>query len=124
MRQQSNSVQPSANVAVITPRPPVKGRAKSAPLTETKTEPKTESEPSDPAAHFRAAAQAHALKALEVLAWLMEHASSEAVRAAAANSVIDRAHGRAAQAVRVGGSGGEDAEGVELRFAWLSPEKS
>ena len=42
----------------------------------------------------------------------MEHASSDAVRASAANSVIDRAHGRAAQAVRVGGSGGEATGGL------------
>ena len=82
-------------------------------------------EPPDPAAKFRAAAQRKALKALKTLAWLMENASSEAVRASAANSVLDRAYGRAAPAVRVGGSaGGEDAEGVEVSFVWLSPEKS
>lgn len=98
--------------AVLAARRTVKGRSKPAP------------EASDPAVQFRAAAQKHALAALEVLAELMNDAKSEAVRASAANSVIDRAHGRAAQAVRVGGSGGEDAEGVELRFAWLSPEKS
>jgi hypothetical protein len=86
---------------------------------------KPPSEAADPAVQFRDAAQGYALDALKVLADLMKTATSEAVRASAANSVIDRAHGRAAQAVRVGGSGGgEDAEGVELRFAWLNPEKS
>lgn len=78
----------------------------------------------DPAVEFRAAAQGYALKALEVLASLMEKSSSDAVKASAANSVIDRAHGRAAQAVRVGASGGEGAEGVEVSFVWLNPEKS
>jgi hypothetical protein len=43
------------------------------------------------------------------------------VRASAANAVIDRAFGRAAPAAR---AGGEEAEDVEISFAWLSPEKS
>ncbi len=80
--------------------------------------------PADPAGRFRTKAQIHAVKALESLAKLATEASSEAVRVSAANSVIDRAHGRPAQAVRVGGGTGDESEGVELSFAWLSPEKS
>ena len=77
-------------------------------------------EAADPA-RFRAAAQGRALAALNVLVGLMDNASSDAVRASAANAVIDRAFGRAAPAAR---AGGEEAEDVEISFAWLSPEKS
>jgi hypothetical protein len=78
----------------------------------------------DDAVVFRQAAQGHALAALESLAWLMANANSEAVRVSAANALIDRAHGRAAQAVRVGGEGvGEDGQ-VSLTFTWLDPAKS
>ncbi len=100
-------------------------------LAEHRTEnaqAQTLSDTADPAAQFRSAAQGHALKALGVLADLMDTASSETVRASAANSVIDRAYGRVAQAVRGGGSTGsegvEGVEGVELSIAWLNPEKS
>ena len=78
----------------------------------------------DPAAAFREAAQGHALKALEALVKLMAEATSEAVRVSAANALIDRAFGRAAQAVRVGGEGaGEDGQ-VSLTVTWLDPAKS
>lgn len=114
-----------SKVTLLKPDQPPKNRAKAPPKDDI---PPPDSTPQpdapDPAAEFRAKAQVHALKALERLAWLMEHASSEAVRASAANSVIDRAHGRAAQAVRVAPSGSEDGEGVELRFTWQNPEKS
>jgi hypothetical protein len=78
----------------------------------------------DAAAVFRQTAQEHALNALEMLAWLMANANSEAVRVSAANALIDRAHGRAAQAVRVDGeASGEDGQ-VSLTFTWLDPAKS
>lgn len=111
----------------MSPRKSVKSTDKVAVLDDHRpVEDRVERENSapDPATAFRTAAQGQALAALEVLAELMKEAKSEAVRASAANSVIDRAHGRAAQAVRVGASGGEDGEGVELRFTWQCPEKS
>jgi hypothetical protein len=113
-------------VTVLAVQRPGEGRVKSAPEPAGPApEPSGRARaPVDSGAKFRKAAQRQALRALKVLAWLMDHASSEAVRASAANSVIDRAHGRAAQAVRVGGSGGEDAEGVEVSFTWQNPEKS
>lgn len=113
-------------VTVLEVRPSGKDRDKPAPQpAEPALEPSDRArEPVDPGAEFRKAAQRQALRALKVLAWLMDHASSESVRASAANSVIDRAYGRAAQAVRVGGSGGEEAEGVEVSFTWQNPEKS
>ena len=80
--------------------------------------------PDDPAAVFRAAAQVHALKALQALAWLVENAGSEAVRVSAANALIDRAFGRAAQAVRVGGESASEDGQVSLTFTWLDPAKS
>jgi hypothetical protein len=98
---------------VLAARGPGRAKAKPAVVSELQA-----------AAEFRAAAQGHALKALASLAALAENASSEAVRVSAANSVIDRAHGRPAQAVRVGGGGDDESQGVELSFAWLSPEKS
>lgn len=86
--------------------------------------PPAKSEAADPAVDFRLAAQGHALEALEALAWLVKNASSEAVRVSAANALIDRAYGRAAQAVRVGGEGAEDGQGVSLTVQWLDPAKS
>ncbi|HUO23637.1 MAG TPA: hypothetical protein VMU59_14065 [Caulobacteraceae bacterium] len=83
----------------------------------------------DPAVAFREAAQTHAAAALEALAELVKSANSEAVRVSAANALIDRAYGRAAQAVRVGGQtaggmGGEDEGQISLTFTWLDPAKS
>jgi len=128
MSERRKSGEKIATVAVLAARRQAKGRSKPAsdaadPTVSEAADPEA-SEAVDPAAQFRSKAQAHALDALAVLASLLKEGSSDAVRASAANSVIDRAHGRAAQAVRVGGSGGEDAEGVELSFTWLTPEKS
>jgi hypothetical protein len=78
----------------------------------------------DEAAEFRRAAQKHAGEALEALAKLMREANSEAVRVSAANALIDRAYGRAAQAVRVDGETAEDGQAVSLTFTWLDPVKS
>jgi hypothetical protein len=79
----------------------------------------------DAAAEFRLAAQGYAREALEALAWLVKNAASEAVRVSAANALIDRAHGRPAQAVKVGGGdGGDESPGVSLTFQWLDPAKS
>jgi hypothetical protein len=99
------------------------------PESESPEPPAPEAATPDPAAAFREAAQGHALKALEMLAELMVTANSEAVRVSAANALIDRAYGRAAQAVRVGGQNpggmGADEEGhVSLTFTWLDPAKS
>ena len=82
-------------------------------------------DPAVAAAEFRVAAQRHARDALEALASLVKNATSEAVRVSAANALIDRAHGKPAQAVRVGGEGGsDDGQGVTLVFQWLDPAKS
>ena len=78
----------------------------------------------DPMLAFRQSAQAHAHEALEALAWLVNNASSEAVRVSAANALIDRAYGRAAQAVKVGGEGVPEDGQVSLMVTWLDPAKS
>ena len=86
------------------------------PVKSDNVSPPPKPDNADPAAEFRLAAQGYALDALEALATLMNSANSEAVRVSAANALIDRAYGRAAQAVRVGGDNGEDGQGVSLTF--------
>lgn len=70
---------------------------------------------------FREAAQAHALEALEALAWLAKNANSEAVRVSAANAVIDRAHGRPAPGSRVALEDEADEDDGPLEVRWLDP---
>jgi hypothetical protein len=73
-------------------------------------------------AQFREAAQAKALDALGTLAWLAEHASSEAARVSAANSVLDRAHGRPAPGGPAAGDDGADGGNI-LEVRWLDSKR-
>jgi hypothetical protein len=73
-------------------------------------------------------AEQQAEKALEALAWLAEHASSEAVRVSAANAVLDRALGKpmtGARPVRVSRQAPAEPIGPgELEVVWLDQERS
>lgn len=71
-------------------------------------------------AQMRAAAQAHALEALESLATLAKGAHSEAVRVSAANAVLDRAHGKPAPGARLPDEDGA-AGGRVVEVRWLDP---
>ena len=64
-------------------------------------------------------AQQHAAGAIERLAFLAQKAESEAASVAACNAILDRAYGKAPQAVA--GEGGEGP--VKIEFSWLAPSK-
>lgn len=68
-------------------------------------------------ASIREAAQEHSAQALQVLVQVATAGESEAARVAAANSILDRAHGKPAQAVQV--SGDPDGEAIKHEFSWL-----
>ena len=53
--------------------------------------------------------------AVKRLAWLMENAESEAAQVAAAKELLDRAHGRPAQAI----VGEEGTQPIELLVSWI-----
>ena len=55
--------------------------------------------PNKATADVRAAAQQYTVDAIETLASIMRYGESEAARVAAADKILDRAHGRPAQAV-------------------------
>ncbi len=57
-------------------------------------------------AGIRDAAQEYSARALAVLVTVMESGESEAARVAAANAVLDRAHGKPKQGVEVAGVDG------------------
>ena len=59
--------------------------------------------PNKATASIREAAQQYTDQALGVLAEVMTSGDSAAARVAAANSLLDRAYGRPAQSVKVGG---------------------
>jgi hypothetical protein len=75
------------------------------------------------AAALRAAAEAHALEALDALVELAKGAASESVRVSAANAILDRAHGRPAPGARAAPDDDADAAS-HLDVQWLDPEKS
>ena len=73
--------------------------------------------PNKATADVRAAAQKHTEAAIARLAHLMENATSEQAQVAAAKELLDRAHGRPAQAVDANVNGGHDF--VAAIFAML-----
>lgn len=62
--------------------------------------------PNKATAEIREAAQQYTTQALETLAQVMQTGESETARVSAANSILDRAYGRPAQAVQLGGHDG------------------
>lgn len=63
------------------------------------------------------AAQEYTDQALKALVKIMEKGESEAARVAAANSILDRGHGRPKQAVELGGeNGGPIKSELNVRF--------
>lgn len=72
--------------------------------------------PNKATADVREAAQAFTVDALKTLAEVMRNSESDAARVSAANAILDRAHGKPAQAVRVGQD--EDAGPIEQVIRW------
>jgi hypothetical protein len=68
---------------------------------------------------IRVAARTHAEKAVDALATLMERASSEHVRVAAANAILDRAIGKPLSGAQAAEEDEED-EGGAIEIQWLS----
>jgi hypothetical protein len=60
--------------------------------------------PNKATADVRAAAQRYTVEAIEMLASIMRNGESEAARVAAADKILDRAHGRPSQAVDLTGN--------------------
>jgi hypothetical protein len=67
---------------------------------------------------LREAAQAYTATALQELARLSTHAKSEAARVAACRELLDRAHGRAPQAIDLAGG----IETGPLIVSWLDKD--
>lgn len=67
---------------------------------------------------IRDAAQEYSEKALKALVGVMTSSDSDAARVAAANAILDRAHGKPAQALKVGGD--EDGVPIETVMRWAS----
>lgn len=74
---------------------------------------------------FRASAQTHAEAALETLAILMSSAASEHVRVAAANAILDRAHGKPLTGAKAAAESEEDEDDDgPIVVRWLDHGKS
>lgn len=75
---------------------------------------------------LRAAAREFSLEALETLVDIMRYGESEDARIRAANAVLDRAHGRPAQAVKIMADEGENenpfSDVLEVKFRKPSGE--
>lgn len=68
----------------------------------------------------RLLARAYTEQAVRTLAEIMEHGESEPVRISAANSLLDRAFGKPAQAVHVGQD--DDAGPIQQVIRWAVSE--
>ncbi len=69
------------------------------------------------------AAQTHAKVAMETLAVLMRDASSESVRLAAANALLDRAHGKASsRAVTDNTDSKRKPQPISIEVRFVRPE--
>ncbi|HEY4029965.1 MAG TPA: hypothetical protein VGM25_06450 [Caulobacteraceae bacterium] len=75
---------------------------------------------------LRQSAQTHADEALKALVELVRTASSEHVRVAAANAILDRALGKPLPGAKAAEDAAceEDGEDGPLVVRWLDPEKS
>ena len=67
---------------------------------------------------IKALAQKYTLDALNALVQVMQNSESDAARVAAARELLDRGHGKAAQAIT--GEGGSGP--VQLAVTWLPPQ--
>lgn len=68
-------------------------------------------------ADIREAAQQYSSQALSVLVKVATEGESEAARVAAANAILDRAHGKPGQSLQVGGD--DEAGPIKHEFSWL-----
>ena len=75
---------------------------------------------------LRESAQNHAEGALEALAELMKNASSEHVKVAAANAILDRALGKPLPGAKAAEDLASDADGQDgvLEVRWLDDEET
>jgi hypothetical protein len=75
---------------------------------------------------LRRSAQDHAQEALEALLALVRNASSEHVRVAAANAILDRALGKPLPGAKAADDLASDADGQDdpLEVRWLDDEES
>lgn len=69
-------------------------------------------------------AQSHAPAAIARLAFLAEKAESEAASVAACNSLLDRAYGKAPQAVQVNPDDDGQSQPVKIEFGWAASKGS
>ena len=76
--------------------------------------------PNKATADVREVAQQYTGQAIQTLVQIATAGESEAARVAAANAILDRAHGKPAQAVNVGG--GETPIETVMRWAQLPSE--
>lgn len=72
--------------------------------------------PNKVTADVRAAAQKYTTRALAVLAEIMEQSETDAARVAASKELLDRGHGKSAQAIT-----GEGGGPIALAITWLPP---
>ena len=68
-------------------------------------------------------AEAHALAALEALAWLAQNAKSEAARVSAANALLDRMLGKPAAGPKAPTDDDAEGEGGVLEVRWMDSRK-
>jgi hypothetical protein len=73
---------------------------------------------------IRNSARNHAEEAVEALAGLMGNASSEHVRVAAANALLDRAVGRPLTGAQAAAEDGLSEDDDELEVRWLDPDQA
>jgi len=73
---------------------------------------------------IRQSARNHAEQAIEALAGLVQNASSEHVRVAAANAILDRALGKPLPGAKAAEEEADADEDGPLEVRWLDPGKS
>jgi hypothetical protein len=86
-------------------------------LTETRKPGRPKGAVNKVTADVKAQAQVHTKAALAALVKIMEKGESEAAKVAAANSILDRGHGRPKQAVEASGpDGGPIEHSLTVKF--------
>ncbi len=78
--------------------------------------------PNKSTAEIKAAARKHGAAAIDRLAHLMMNAESEAAQVAAAKEILDRAYGKAPQALT--GDDGEEPIRQVIEFRWATDSNS
>lgn len=108
------------------PKPPAEAPACAPEMRDAEPCPSAASPASPPTpAEFRESAQAHVREALEALVELTRNASSEHVRVAAANAILDRALGKPLPGAKAADDLASEADGQAgvLEVRWLDDEE-